>query len=96
VSAYVDDMRQPATVGRIHDRWSHLFADTTEELVEFAAGLGLKPEWIQHAGTIREHFDVTSRKREAAIAAGAQPIRYPDETADLLAKRKLAQGVTSR
>lgn len=40
----------------------HLMADTTEELVEYAASLGLKPEWIQHPGRPAEHFDLTGAK----------------------------------
>lgn len=33
MTVYVDDMRRPATVGRISARWSHLTADTREELL---------------------------------------------------------------
>lgn len=42
MTVYVDDMRVPARVGRINARWSHLMADTDEELHEFAARLGLR------------------------------------------------------
>lgn len=54
--------------------WSHLMADTEDELRAFAKRIGLKMEWIQHAGTSRVHFDVIPSKRQKAIAFGAQPL----------------------
>lgn len=47
MAVYVDDAGIPATVGRHRSRWSHLFADTKDELHEFAARLGLKRSWFQ-------------------------------------------------
>ncbi|GAA3601098.1 hypothetical protein GCM10022237_39650 [Nocardioides ginsengisoli] len=84
MTVYVDDMRRKARVGNIDARWSHLFADTSQELVAFGAQLGLLPSWLQHAGTYREHFDVTDSKRTAALAAGAVAVAYPRGTAGLL------------
>ena len=54
--------------------WSHLMADTEDELRAFAVRLGLSLSWIQHAGSSRVHFDVTPSKREKAIKLGAQPL----------------------
>lgn len=88
MSVYVDNMRRRARVGRLDARWSHLFADTTEELVLFATALGMRPQWIQHPGTHREHFDLTDARRERAIRLGAQQITYPHGTADLLARKR--------
>lgn len=89
MTVYVDDLRRPARVGAIRGRWSHLFADTSSELHEFADSLGLRPEWVQHAGTIREHYDLTDSKRAQALAAGAVPVSYPRGVANLLdAKRQ--------
>lgn len=51
--------------------WSHLVADSTDELMHLADLIGLRPEWIQDPGTWGEHFDVTEPKRRAAIAVGA-------------------------
>jgi uncharacterized protein DUF4031 len=59
MTVYVDNMLRPARVGRIHSRWSHLLADTHTELMAFAEQLGLRPEWLQHPGSYREHFDLT-------------------------------------
>lgn len=75
MSVYVDDFRIPATVpnGRrsVTGVWCHMTADTSEELMAMAAKIGLRPQWIQYAGTWKEHFDVTEPKRRQAVAAGA-------------------------
>lgn len=52
------------------DRWAHLVSDVSyEELHRFAADLGLERRWFQG-----DHYDVPASVREAAIAAGAQPV----------------------
>lgn len=74
MAVYVDDALIPATVGRITSKWSHLFADSQEELHEFAASIGLRRAWFQ-GGPKRKrtwHYDVTESKRRQAIAAGAK------------------------
>lgn len=89
MTVYIDDMQRPARVGRLNAVWSHLMADTTDELVTFARTLGLNPRWIQRAGTPLEHFDVTEPKRQQALRLGAVPIRYGHEGAGLTrAKRE--------
>lgn len=55
-------------------------SEGTAELVTFARRIGLRPEWIQHAGRPTEHFDLTAGKRAAAVRAGAREI----DSADLL------------
>lgn len=74
MTVYVDDWRQPARVGRLEAVWSHLTADTDEELHEFAARLGLRREWAQHMDQPNRslhHYDVTESKRRQAIRLGA-------------------------
>lgn len=88
MTVYVDDMLRPARVGRIRSRWSHLMADSHDELMAFAARLGLRPEWLQHPGTHREHFDLTEQRRMDALRLDAVPIAYPRETAELLARKR--------
>lgn len=52
---------------------AHLMASTTEELIAFAVRLGLREEWIQHRGEVKEHFDLLGQSRcDAAVAAGAE------------------------
>lgn len=100
MTVYVDNARIPATVGRFRARWSHLTADTPEELHAFAARIGLRRQWFQGrckrspepAGTPCHHwhYDVTDAKRAEAIKAGAQPIDIRVLGA-LIAGRRAAQ-----
>jgi hypothetical protein len=78
MAVYVDDWRQPATVGPVTARWSHLTADTTEELHTFARLIGLRRAWFQgHAhDRLRDHYDVTDRLRDEAIAHGAVAVTW--------------------
>jgi hypothetical protein len=67
----------------------HMFSDLggkegTQELIAFAKRIGLKPQWIQHRGTHREHFDLVATKRARAVELGAREITMR-ESADLLA-----------
>jgi Protein of unknown function (DUF4031) len=77
---YVDDAQIRASVGGHEPGWSHLFADSQDELLEFADRLGLKREWFQAGTPLGDgrpspfwHFDVTSGKRERAIQLGPVP-----------------------
>ena len=59
----------------------HLFADTTEELVEFALALGLKKSYLQGNLPNRPgfvHFDLTFGMRAAAVRAGAKQVDYKE------------------
>lgn len=89
MTVYVDDFATPATVGSIKARWSHLIADTPEELHAFAARLGLRRAWFQDPtvngkpkaapGTRAAenwHYDVTENKRRQAIRLGAVPVPW--------------------
>jgi hypothetical protein len=89
MTVYVDDFRVRARVGRITGRWSHLTADTREELHEFATRIGLQRSWFQEPkgvggkppppGSLPAqawHYDVTESKRQVAINAGAIPLSY--------------------
>jgi hypothetical protein len=67
---YVDDARVPWR-GR---RWSHLVADTAEELHAAAEALGLPRRAAQDRGRTL-HYDLPEEWREAAIERGiAEPI----------------------
>lgn len=73
---YVDNFEVDATVNGLRRRWSHLVADSHEELVQIGHRLRLSTAWMQKRGTAREHFDVTSAVRRRAIALGAFPVDY--------------------
>lgn len=72
MAVYVDDWRQPARVGRLSAKWSHLTAgpfDDIAELHAFAQRIGLKRAWFQDKPWPRAHYDVTESLRQKAIAA---------------------------
>jgi hypothetical protein len=98
VTVYVDNMRMPATVGRLRAKWSHLVTDSPdiEELHAFAAGIGLKLEWFQEfskhpPGIYRPHYDVADSARKRAVAAGALEIPWR-ETPNVLRRAREAAG----
>lgn len=90
MTVYVDDMRMKAQVGQGRPaRWSHLMADTVEELHAFAAEIGLKREWAQHEDDpVMFHYDVTDTKRRAAIAHGAVEITWREAGRMTMARRR--------
>jgi Protein of unknown function (DUF4031) len=96
VTVYVDNVRIPATVGRRHAHWSHLTADTQDELHAFAELLGLRRAWFQrgksYAGRppVGWHYDVTDDMRLQALALGAQPVTMRDLAAILSARRAVS------
>ncbi len=54
---------------------AHLMASTTDELIAFAARIGLREEWIQYRGERKEHFDLMGQaKCDQALAAGAEMV----------------------
>ena len=69
-------------------KYCHLFADSPEELRAFANLIGLSPEWLQCAGTYREHYDLMGMKINAAIKAGAKRITFREVGRLLKAKRE--------
>jgi hypothetical protein len=73
---YVDDCfvdNGPWMVGRVNFAGGgHMQADTLEELHAMADTIGLKREWFQPGrNPSRAHYDLTSKRRDAAIALGA-------------------------
>jgi len=78
MTVYVDDWRQLATVGPVTGRWSHLTADSTEELHLFAERLGLPRRAFQghRSDPRRDHYDVTEEYRRRAVEMGAVPVTW--------------------
>ena len=102
MTVYVDNYRVPATVGRITGRWSHLTADSPEELQAFAARLGLRQAWFQarcryatcpapHGVCVHFHYDVVDSMRTRAVQAGAVTIDIRDFGALITARRETLQ-----
>lgn len=94
MSVYVDNARIPAKVGPVNARWSHLFADTQDELHSFAQGIGLRRSWFQPGTSLggkpsrHWHYDVTDSMRARAIRAGARPVDIR-EYAGIVAAREV-------
>jgi hypothetical protein len=81
VAVYVDDARIPWR-GR---RWSHMVAETADELHAAAAELGIPRVAVQDGGRTL-HYDLPDELRDQAIANGiAEPIHWRD-----LARRRAA------
>lgn len=82
MTVYVDDMRMLATVPNgyhsVTGRWSHLFADTIEELETFARQLGLRESWQQNTSSGFVHYDVVDSRRLMAIRLGAKAVSWRD------------------
>ncbi|MFE3202888.1 DUF4031 domain-containing protein [Embleya sp. NPDC059237] len=94
MAVYVDEITDHTHAARLkglrHTHWSHLTADTRDELHAFAKRLGLKRSWFQNATNHRWHYDVVPSKRALAIRLGAVAIdRY--RLAELMAERRSSE-----
>ncbi|HUX16309.1 MAG TPA: DUF4031 domain-containing protein, partial [Phycisphaerae bacterium] len=79
MAVYVDPIRSVAIYPRRRWPWRlacHLWADSREELLQFARRIGLRAEWL-HKGRVA-HFDLASGMRHKAIVAGANETTYKD------------------
>ena len=83
MSVYVDDIAAP--FGRMV--MCHMLADSTEELLTMADTIGVARQWIQDAGTPREHFDISKGKRALAVQAGALEVTGKDLARVIIQKR---------
>jgi len=85
MSVYVENMR--ASYGRMV--MCHRLADSHEELVAMADKIGVQRRWLQHAGTPKEHFDVSLSKRALAVQHGAIAITWEAAGKIVAARRTL-------
>lgn len=81
----------PARVRR-GDRMYHVLSDVigpegSAELRAFVLQFGMRSEWVQYAGTYREHFDARADTGLAMLAHGARPATNREVGALLRAKR---------
>jgi len=80
VTVYVDQLVVWTTRPPFGRGSCHMTADTLDELHAFAARIGLKRAWFQrHA--LAPHYDLTPRRREAAVAAGAVEMTFREQKA---------------
>lgn len=85
MSVWVDDAMIPARLGQWPAKWSHLQADTKDELHSFARLLGLRSEWFQDHPRLW-HYDVTKSVREKAIKLGAEAVTLKEGVRRALAR----------
>jgi hypothetical protein len=96
LAVYVDDWRQRARLGHVDALWSHLIADSDDELHRFAARVGMKQAWVQTDSRRphRSHYDVTEALRRQAISIGAMPITWRDLGRMMRDRRERARQAT--
>jgi hypothetical protein len=78
------------------DRMYHVLSDLigpagSAELRAFAVRYGLRPEWVQYAGTYREHFDARAVEGRQMLEDGAHQAANREVGQVLAAKRQAAQ-----
>lgn len=84
MAVYVDNLRD---YGWRHGPSCHLIADSVDELLEFAVGMGLKREWFQAKST--PHFDLTAEGRKLAVEHGAIELNQRQLVAKIRELRKV-------
>ena len=84
MTVYVDDMGAP--LGRM--KMCHMVADTSAELLAMADRIGSRREWLQCAGTYKEHFDIPLMRRRQAVAFGAVEVTRREMGAILKRKKE--------
>jgi hypothetical protein len=84
---YVDSLKKwPTTIACFQDGSAHLISDESdEELHAFAATIGLKRRWFQKGSA--PHYDLSVRRYQAAIRAGAKPVDRNEFVAALRRRR---------
>lgn len=83
MAIYVDQLAAHTTLKGV-TQWCHMASDeSTDELVNFADRIGLKPNWLQTESSVI-HYDLTPNKRKLALEAGAIELN----TKELLARCK--------
>lgn len=90
MTVYVDEVQRWPTKLRCFQAGSaHLTADTLEELHELASRIGLRRAWFQNVRV--PHYDITPKKRAAALAAGALFVPGKEQARKRIAAREAAR-----
>ena len=76
MTVYVDNMNLRAKLFRWNGCWSNLWADSTEELIDFADEIGLTRASMIDEGYVTERFIINAMRRREALKLGAVPISY--------------------
>lgn len=84
MAVYVDDARIPWRGYRM----CHMIADSSLELDDMAAELGLKEHWKQKPFEPDEHYDVAWSIRQRAVKLGAVPVSTRELVSKIREKRE--------
>lgn len=87
MTVYVDELhRWPTRIRCFREGSCHMTADTLEELHAMAERIGLRRAWFQDGRV--PHYDLTPRRREAALAAGAEFMSAKEQARRRVAARR--------
>ncbi|MBP6727603.1 MAG: DUF4031 domain-containing protein [Thauera sp.] len=95
MAVYVDDMHLTKLGQYRRMKMCHMVADTPQELLAMADKIGVQRKWIQHAGTVKEHFDICMSKRAKAVEAGAVEVTMEQVALMVRAKREQLSQVSA-
>jgi len=96
MTVYVDNMKLKAKLFRWNGTWSNLWADTTEELEDFAEELGLSVVSMIDKGYTTERYIINAMRRREALRLGAMPIQAYGAAVYKIVKRKREAGMKEK
>lgn len=89
MAVYVDNYYDTGVTFR-GMKMCHMIADYTKELITMADKIGVNKKWIQHPGTLNEHFDICYSKRVLAVKNGAKEIHFKEYAKEIERRCKVA------
>jgi hypothetical protein len=93
VTVYVDNLQMKVKLFGWWGTWSNLYADTTEELIDFAEVVtNLSPACMFDQGYINERYVINEKKRVMALEKGAVAIHHGGPAMLRILRTKKQQG----
>lgn len=98
MTVYIDKPQQwPGKLAARLGPSAHLITDgPSSELAAFAKRIGMRHQWLQNAGTYREHYDVFGERLARALSAGAVQIERSRFVAIMRSKRAVPVSATTK
>lgn len=91
MSVYVDDMHSTPMGQSGRMKFSHMLADTEDELHAMADKIGVSRRWHQSPPKHDSHYDIVKSKRALAVSFGAVEITL--KQAACMCRRRRETGV---
>jgi hypothetical protein len=73
MTVFVDDMKARVVMGKRIFCFSHMVADTLDELHDMADKIGVQRRWFQRNAS-HPHYDIVQSKKALAVSFGAKEI----------------------